>query len=1512
MSSDTTNFDTAEKVDVLIKSAFGFPSLDEKKQWFEEVNAPYNNYIIGSELFLDEIPKIPDFDTNGTVKSASDIGLDETTDFKSYSVDLSNKSACSIVDDSTGTIRRIRLLVLDVVPGLSTPGCSWYKLNSSSENIIKNALQFNYNKYKDGNTTIQPYSYTLNSELNTNLSDPILMGKAGGNWFIDIKSGILFFPDFSNFADNNINIATNSRLNLTTNKPALTIYTYIGRIGSSKMLTVGTNETNVTSPENSQIFVNTTDNTILRYDGSQWISIGGGGGGGSGFDATDNLNLNANFSVSGDTSLNDVSMNGNVDISGDLLITGNLSVIHQEDTTIINTTVNEYTSIVTEDISLNGKFQVSGDVSFNSTGRVDVCGNFYAQYPADSIPSSAIEGIQSIGQFDSDIDLSLNANLLLAGDASFNSNLYVNGNSTFKQQVDVCGNFYAQYPADSIPSSAIIGGVGSSSGFDATDNLNLNANFSVSGDTSLNDVSMNGNVDISGDLLITGNLSVINQENTTINTTVNEYTSIVTEDISLNGNLVVSANTLLQGDVSMNGNVDITGILTVNEYVTNVSTTNQTVYTDISNNGNLSVAGNATFSSTGQVDVCGNFYAQYPDDSIPSSAIIGGAGGGSGGGSVVNANGQTFFDIITQQPGKFTYDNSSNTTASLSIDWNYDDIKGKITDTAYQAFLNFQTNTATKNIPYMDELQIDISSSNASAPGWIPYETNNVSNADYHAPNYKTLTINKNTGIGSSYTNVLSSIEPFDIRVYGKNNAYNYPDEDTRALIFSGVSFKTPKAPGTPTYQITNVNNNSKLTITYNFIEPEIGDTSSPGKLKTSQVKYKENLTLSTTAYPLATNINTDEETDDNVIGGQNFTTVLTGLRAGTKYDFLTRINNDLIDTYSINDTDWGNVGSSVAFNTTNGPTPFTSLPGNYNIYSSGFTPVLSYTGTTNVTTSTLNNSNIIYINTASNQQVVPNNGNNQTFQISNQSANTDSTSGFGKYIDNQNDLVQVKAYVNNVEKQTLAYQGFQTGSTPSYGTATRSIHEVNYFNTPTQNDIYSDTNRKGYRLEGTFELLTISNNNVETYIGGASSTPYVLKMEFLRDSAKVGGNATTTITSNIYVDTLSGNPSASATTSTNTATVTDVVWTMGIPSVKKYKIDCTRTYSNINSSYGFIRGDRKLSAITAVTASSNSTNGTGFTSGSISIASISSDGIYAYDATTFKSANSNNLQSLHYTLARNSSNTTVSISETMYSLTSSGTSNNTTAEVSHHFDKGSYTGYGTSLSSKLSSLTDVYQMKDVSNLGSALGSITVAAYTSHETIPEDHTLLYYNGLFRTGGYPDVTAYTWNSVTSYNTYDAGSSGLTTSGSSTASGDKYKWIAFKLNKNSSTEYSFNGDTYNVKINGDGASFLSAVDMFFNTGLFGSSTISNLFDVNSTDAIGFCRATKSGTSTNVYGYFKNNFNTTQTWTNAGTNATGYSSLSSAKYGCYVQNESDYGIQVSSTAISDDLHVFIGLKI
>jgi len=44
-------------------------------------------------------------------------------------------------------------------------------------------------------------------------------------------------------------------------------------------------------------------------------------------------------------------------------------------------------------------------------------------------------------------------------------------------------------------------------------------------------------------------------------------------------------------------------------------------------NSTLAVNGDVSFNGS-RVDICGNFYAQYPDDSIPASAIIGDVGGG--------------------------------------------------------------------------------------------------------------------------------------------------------------------------------------------------------------------------------------------------------------------------------------------------------------------------------------------------------------------------------------------------------------------------------------------------------------------------------------------------------------------------------------------------------------------------------------------------------------------------------------------------------------------------------------------------------------------------------------------------------------------------------------------------------------------------------------------------------------------------------------------------------------------
>ena len=71
-----------------------------------------------------------------------------------------------------------------------------------------------------------------------------------------------------------------------------------------------------------------------------------------------------------------------------------------------------------------------------------------------------------------------------------------------------------------------------------------------------------------------------------------------------------------------------------------------------------------------------------------------GSGGSSSGGSsssVVVLQSiikiKTFYDALTQQPHQFAYDSSSNTTSSVTVNWNYDDIIGTRIGTTDRALL---------------------------------------------------------------------------------------------------------------------------------------------------------------------------------------------------------------------------------------------------------------------------------------------------------------------------------------------------------------------------------------------------------------------------------------------------------------------------------------------------------------------------------------------------------------------------------------------------------------------------------------------------------------------------------------------------------------------------------------------------------------------------------------------------------------------------------------------------------
>lgn len=241
---DTAAFDTAEQANVLIKTAFGFPSTNENREWYEEIAVPFNNYFFGDEILVEEVPAEPDFNTNGTALTATEIGL-TIDDFVNYTL-TTNLSECSIVEDSTRKVRRYKGLKLDSVLSGLNPNTGEYMSYSKTAkettnivnkgtNLLINGLQMNYKQVG----AYAPYKYDLYSTKTGTAGNgltKILLGN--GSWFIDLKSGVLLFNDIDVVSD----------LVNNTDIPVLDpYYVYVGKKGLSDFVSSTSGASNATS-----------------------------------------------------------------------------------------------------------------------------------------------------------------------------------------------------------------------------------------------------------------------------------------------------------------------------------------------------------------------------------------------------------------------------------------------------------------------------------------------------------------------------------------------------------------------------------------------------------------------------------------------------------------------------------------------------------------------------------------------------------------------------------------------------------------------------------------------------------------------------------------------------------------------------------------------------------------------------------------------------------------------------------------------------------------------------------------------------------------------------------------------------------------------------------------------------------------------------------------------------------------------------------------------------------------
>ena len=411
---------------------------------------------------------------------------------------------------------------------------------------------------------------------------------------------------------------------------------------------------------------------------------------------------------------------------------------------------------------------------------------------------------------------------------------------------------------------------------------------------------------------------------------------------------------------------------------------------------------------------------------------------------------------MTQQPNKFKKQGEPiSTTSTIDISWNYDDILANQTANIL-AKLSFQSLEKDQSLPFINQIQVDISGDTSvntnNSNSWLNLHTFSIANSqDYNTDSFKTYQIQKTALVqanNSDILNILSKTDKFDARVYGMNYAQNYPDIDSRALVFNNLQFLEAQPPSRALFQNESFNSNS-ITKTYKVEEPEEGNATSSAVISEVITDYSQNETLASSIHPVVTTILSDTE-NENASANQNFNVVLSNLRSGTNYTYTVKTKNNFRDLHSLYS-----------------PAEFLTI---YNyLRDNGVSTTLNFNTSQNKTyistpssTANLNNSYVYYMNTSTDSTFNLSNTNNQIIQITKPySVNQQTTRiGYGKWVDNSQNLVIVECYINSTFKQSIQFSGFLTRTNNANGgvaTKTNTISNTfNYFSNPSQSDIYS------------------------------------------------------------------------------------------------------------------------------------------------------------------------------------------------------------------------------------------------------------------------------------------------------------------------------------------------------------------------------------------------------------------------------------------------------------------------
>ena len=905
--------------------------------------------------------------------------------------------------------------------------------------------------------------------------------------------------------------------------------------------------------------------------------------------------------------------------------------------------------------------------------------------------------------------------------------------------------------------------------------------------------------------------------------------------------------------------------------------------------------------------------------------------------SVINKSGQTFFDILTQQPYKFSKNDISVNTYSITLRWNYDLIIAMQENDVVAKLSNIPD--YAQNLPFIRKIYLDIAGIVDIHPiynnMWIRLDELTIS-GDYNVYDYKHYVFQRGIYTSNSTDlynkiihNIISKNLPFSIRVYGENYSANYPSIENRALIFNNLSLTYINPPYKPLFigsnsdHSANVALNNYVTLTYYNSYSVMLDASSNTSITNYNIDYRLNDTLASnliSRYYLISNQNISAMFPNAIYSDMSFNIILTNLMSGSNYYHKIQVQN----IYSNNYSEYSDISISK----------HTLIPSNNNI-GTHLDMSINSNCYKQVSNNDLSNANILYFNvTNSAHKLIFNNSSIQPFQITHPYFDSQHLEpyryGYGKFIDNCLNLVTITMSINNVLKQIINYGGFDVSGASANAVSANAV-SFNYsmnnytnnriiYNSNAIEDIYDNEtsySNKGFRLKGYFSVIDeITNTNIINYFGDPSLNPYILNINYSRHPSvniALGSN----VTYNIYIDNFIGDPSVNDIS--NIVNVHEVVYNMSVATIKYFNLSLYRNYRNINSIYKYIVGNR-------IIANYSTTNNISLTSQNIILAQsdICANGTYIYDDISYAHIAYFQKTGLDFSF---------NLTEKIYNLNNrDGITINNKIITNHYCDYNSFIKTNNVIVSSKLDLTalNIYEINNIQIIGSALNNINLKHYTNHEHALLSCTLLYLDSYFNNDFslYPNSSSYNYsnnnkhnhnhsnnnnnNLNISYNTHGTISYNL--DGSVNPSNQGYKWIVFKIYKSTglSNSYTFNNNNYSIltTTDGDSTKYLPLKTMLKANNLFTNAIVDKIFDVEDTEALMFGHAT-TVTSHKRFFNIKLPYDAIGgEWTeNSNSNNISYTTTASSKI--YGSNVNSDGLYCPILELNNDLTIYIGLK-